>query len=49
MCSSDLGSAGLLGAPEDDALAKLKDKMAEQKATKQKQIEAAVKEPKADK
>jgi len=44
------GPAGLLGTPDaDDALAKLKDKMAEQKATKQKQIEAAVKEPKADK
>jgi phage shock protein A len=29
-----------LGAPEDDALAKLKDKMAEQKAEKQKQLAA---------
>jgi phage shock protein A len=35
-------AAGLLGAPEaDDALAKLKDKMAEQKAAKQKQLAAA--------
>jgi phage shock protein A len=45
----------LLAAPEDDALAKLKDKMAEQKAAKQKQIAAAAadaaaaKDPKADK
>ena len=44
------GPAGLPGTPDaDDALVKLKDKMAEQKAAKQKQIEAAVKEPKADK
>jgi phage shock protein A len=57
------GSAGLLGVPEapDDALAKLKDKMAEQKAAKQKQLEAgaaspagagspaAAKDPKVDK
>ena len=36
------GSAGLLAPPEeDDALAKLKDKMAEQKAARQKQIAAA--------
>ena len=36
-------SAGMLAAPEpeDDALAKLKDKMAEQKAAKQKQLAAA--------
>jgi phage shock protein A len=36
------GTAGLLGVPDgpDDALAKLKDKMAEQKAAKQKQLEA---------
>ena len=34
----------------DDALAQLKDKMAEQKAARQKQIEAsAAKDPKADK
>jgi phage shock protein A len=52
------GPAGLLGAPEgDDALARLKDKMAEQKAAKQKQIAAVAAEaaaeatakPKADK
>jgi phage shock protein A len=50
------GAAGLLGAPEaDDALAKLKDKMAEQKAAKQKQLAeaaattAAAKDTKADK
>lgn len=45
--------AGLLGAPDaDDALAKLKDKMAEQKAARQKQIAAAASaaaDPKADK
>src|ERR1044071_7832985 len=36
------GSAGLLDTPDgDDALAKLKDKMAEQKAAKQKQLAAA--------
>jgi len=36
------GPAGLLDTPDaDDALAKLKDKMAEQKAAKQKQIAAA--------
>ena len=36
------GPAGLLGIPDgpDDALAKLKDKMAEQKAARQKQLEA---------
>lgn len=50
------GPAGGLGAPDgDDALARLKDKMAEQKAAKQKQIAAAAAEatatakPKADK
>ena len=48
------GPAGVLAAP-DDALAKLKDKMAEQKAARQKQIAAAAAEaassgdPKADK
>lgn len=37
------GPAGLLGAPDgpDDALARLKDKMAEQKAAKQQQLAAA--------
>jgi phage shock protein A len=46
------GTGGTLPAP-DDALAKLKDKMAEQKATKQKQLETAAspgdaaKDPKA--
>jgi phage shock protein A len=40
--SAAAGSAGLLAPPdEDDALAKLKDKMAEQKAARQKQIAAA--------
>jgi len=47
------GPAGLLGEPDgpDDALARLKDKMAEQKAAKHKQLEAgaAGKAPKADK
>ncbi|HEX4422714.1 MAG TPA: PspA/IM30 family protein [Kofleriaceae bacterium] len=49
------GSAGLLAVPDgpDDALAQLKGKMAEQKAAKQKQLEAAKLEPgdkpKADK
>ena len=47
------GPAGLRGASDaDDALARLKDKMAEQKAARQKQIAAtaaAAKEPKADK
>ena len=42
------GPAGLLDTPDgDDALAKLKDKMAEQKAAKQKQLETADKDPKA--
>jgi phage shock protein A len=40
--ASVAGSAGLLAEP-DDALSKLKDKMAEQKAAKQKQLEAAAK------
>ena len=42
------GTGGALPAP-DDALARLKDKMAEQKAAKQKQLEAAAadKDPKA--
>jgi phage shock protein A len=50
------GPAGLAAAPDgDDALAKLKDKMAEQRAAKLKQIAAsaaqaaAAKDPKADK
>jgi len=51
------GSAALLDVPDgpDDALARLKDKMAEQKAARQKQIEAtaasaaAAKDPKAGK
>jgi len=47
------GPAGLLDTPDaDDALARLKDKMAEQKAAKQKQLAAAAeaaKAPKADK
>jgi len=50
------GPAGLLGGPDgpDDALSKLKDKMAEAKAAKQQQLEAGAaspapaKDPKAD-
>jgi hypothetical protein len=46
------GSAGLAsGDPGDDALSRLKDKMAEQKAATQKQLaaSAASKDPKVDK
>jgi phage shock protein A len=45
------GPSGLLPSGDDDALAKLKDKMAEQKAAKQNQLAAgaASTDPKADK